>query len=103
MQPTCAHAEVGRVCNAVYALFSSQQEGVVWETDIVADSEAKCCMFCLECRQLRLARLNIFALLEHDPTWDVHVEQMLLPMHSCNVPFLIKAQASVVNLVAPLD
>lgn len=92
MQLACTHAKVGRICKNMDSFLSCQQECILREPDIVADTQAKSGEFSLKSRQLSWSSTHIIAFKESDPAWDVNVEQMLLAVGGSDLTFFIEAQ-----------
>ena len=58
---------------------------------------------CFEHRHLGWAFLYIVALIKRDTPRNIHIEQMLLPMHSLDLALLVKAETRVVYTSVVLD
>ena len=91
------HAKVGRIGEDVDILLPSQQESILREANIIADSKSKSRKLSLERAQLGWSRLHVTRLVENDSVRDVDIKEMLLAMRTSDLARLVEAQARVVN------
>ena len=103
MQLSSARAEVGGVGEHINILFPCKQEGILWESDVVADAQAKLSIFRLERGKLGRSRTDIVAFKERDASWNIHVEKVLLAMSGRDLSLFIEAEASVEDASIVLD
>ena len=75
----------------MHTLLASQQEGILREPNIVADTQPEPCMLSFENRELGWPWLDEVALGEHNATWDVDVEEVLLAVRCSHSAALIEA------------
>ena len=84
-------------------LLPSQQESILWEANIIADSQSERGMLCLKSGELGRPWAHVVALEERDAIGDVDIEEVLLPVRCSDSTLLVEAETSVENAAIVLD
>jgi hypothetical protein len=98
MKLSCPHREVCWVDDHL-SPFEIHELCIFWETNVIADANSDLTIFCVENGNLRGPRLNVLTLIECDTSWYVDIEEMKLPVLSYDIPFAVKAQTCVEDLI----
>ena len=84
-------------------LLPGQQEGILWEANIIAYPQSECDKLRLKSRKLDRPWAHVIALEERDAVGDVDIEKVLLPVRCSDSTLLVEAETSVENAAIALD
>ena len=65
---------------------------ILWEPDVVANTDAEVCELSFEDGELRGAWLAEVRFKEGDTSWNVYIKQVLLPMLGCYGSLSVKTK-----------
>ena len=91
MQLSSADAKVWRKAEDFAIMLEREQHGILGESQIITDTDAKVAEICLEDRELWGTGHHKVGLVEHDSIGDVHIEKVELAVHSPQITFPIEA------------
>lgn len=97
VQLTRSHAEIRGVREDVHAALPRQQERILWEPYVIADTKAEPGILRVENGELRGPWVHVVAFKEGYAVRNVHIKQVLLAVAGCDAPFRIEAKARVVD------
>ena len=91
MQLTGPQSEIRRESQHLTSMLASEQQRILRKPNIIANANTNIAVFSLENSKLSVTRLNVLALLEDDPAWNVDIKEMQFPMLCGEITSSVKA------------
>lgn len=103
MEVASSFSEVSGEGKHLAVMLLAQQQGVLWEPDVIAYSKTDVAKLSREDGELCLTGLDVLRLREHNVARNVDIEEVLLAVACAESSLLIKAQHCIIYLLTAFN